>query len=169
MRVDDNAIVIYNLKTMIIIKYLVYSITIAISSWIVGMMLNSVLRKKEYYNKLSNLNLIKNGSINKRMGLGVFKWVVKNTFFKYFNQNLTLKNKIDIAQLNQLRTEMTFSEISHLIGFGFMAIVAFTQFIYDNHAFGLIIMIVNICMNLYPSLLQQENKKRIDRLIKNYS
>ena len=155
MRVDDNAIVIYNLKTMIIIKYLVYSITIAISSWIVGMMLNGVLRKKEYYNKLSNLNLIKNGAINKRMGLGVFKWVVKNTFFKYFNQNLTLKNKIDIAQLNQLQTEMTFSEISHLIGFGFMAIVAFTQFIYDNHAFGLIIMIVNICMNLYPSLLQQ--------------
>ena len=151
---------------MILIKYLVYSITLAIFSWIVGMMLNGVLRKKEYYNKLSNLNLIKNGSINKKIGLGIFKWVVKNTFFKYFNQNLTLKNKIDIASLNQLRTEMTFSEISHLIGFGFMAIVAFTQFIYGNYSFGLMIMIVNICMNLYPSLLQQENKKRIDRLMK---
>jgi hypothetical protein len=67
---------------MIIIKYLVYSITIAISSWIVGMMLNGVLRKKEYYNKLSNLNLIKNGSINKKIGIGIFKWVVKNTFFR---------------------------------------------------------------------------------------
>jgi len=27
-------------------------------------------------------------------------------------------------------------------------------------------MIPNILMNLYPSLLQQENKRRIDRLIK---
>jgi len=102
------------------------------------------------------------------MGLGIFKWVVKNTFFKYFNQNLTLKNKIDIARLNQLRTEMTSSEISHLIGFGFMAMVAFAPFIYGNSSFGLIIIAVNIFMNLYPSLLRQE-KKRIDRLIKNYS
>jgi hypothetical protein len=27
-------------------------------------------------------------------------------------------------------------------------------------------MIVNVFMNLYPSLLQQENKRRIDKLIK---
>jgi len=30
----------------------------------------------------------------------------------------------------------------------------------------LTIMVVNILMNLYPSLLQQENKRRIDKLIK---
>ncbi len=154
---------------MIIIKYLVYSFTIAIFSWIVGMMLNGVLRKKAYYNKLSNLNLIKDEALNKKIGLGFFKWMVKNTFFKYFNQNLQLKNKIDAATLKQLRTEMTFSEISHLIGFGFMVLVALIAFIYGNYSFGLIILMVNIWMNLYPSLLQQENKKRIDRLIISYN
>ncbi|MGZ5221269.1 MAG: glycosyl-4,4'-diaponeurosporenoate acyltransferase CrtO family protein [Chitinophagaceae bacterium] len=35
-----------------------------------------------------------------------------------------------------------------------------------NYLFGLIIMIINIFMNLYPALLQQENKRRIDKLIK---
>lgn len=152
---------------MIVIKYLIYSITIAIFSWIFGMILNGVLRKKEYYNKLSNLSLIKNEYINKKIGLGIFKWIVKNTFFKYFNQNLRLKNKIETAMLNQLREEMTFSEISHFIGFAFVTVVALVQFIYGRYSFGLILTIVNIFMNLYPSLLQQENKKRIDKLIKN--
>lgn len=154
---------------MIVIKYFIYSITIAIFSWIVGMTLNGVLKKREYYNKLSNLNLIKNEYINNRIGLGVFKWIVKNTFFKHFNQNLKLKSKIEIARLSQLREEMTFSEISHLIAFGFMAVFTLVQFIDGQYTFGWIIMIVNIIMNLYPSLLQQENKKRIDRLIKKYS
>jgi hypothetical protein len=35
--------------------------------------------------------------------------------------------------------------------------------------FGLTILIVNKLMNLSPSLLQQQNKRRIDKLIKNFS
>jgi len=69
-------------------------------------------------------------------------------------------------QLTELRKEMTFSEISHLIGFGFVTIFALAKFINGTYLFGLIIMIVNVLLNLYPSLLQQENKRRIDRLIK---
>jgi len=44
--------------------------------------------------------------------------------------------------------------------------VAIYKSISNNYLFGLTIMIVNILMNLYPSLLQQENKRRIDKLIK---
>jgi len=88
---------------------------------------------------------------------------VKNTFFKFFNQKLKVKNKI--SELSELRKEMTLSEISHLIGFAFMTVIALDQSISDNYLFGLAIMIVNILMNLYPSLLQQENKRRIDKLI----
>lgn len=133
------------------------------------MIFSSVLRKKEVYNDLSNLNLIKNETLNKRIGLGIFKWIVKNTFFKYFNPKLKLKNKIVVTELNELRKEMTFSEISHLIGFGFVAIFALAKFMYGNYLFGLTIMVVNIVLNLYPSLLQQENKRRIDKLIKSWS
>ena len=64
---------------------------------------------------------------------------------------------------------MTYSEISHLIGFGVVAIYSLVIFISGECLFELIMMIVNVFMNLYPSLLQQENKKRIDRLIEKYN
>ena len=148
-------------------KYLSFSISIAFISWIVGMIINAILRKTEFYNKkLSNLNFIKSQNLNRIIGIGIFKWIVKNTFFKYFNQKLKLKRKIEKTDLNKLRNEMTKSEIEHLIGFVFVTIFAFVKFFSANFLFGFIIMIVNILMNLYPSLLQQENKRRIDKLIK---
>jgi len=81
--------------------------------------------------------------VNKRIGLGVFKWIVKNTFFKYFNQKLKLKNKIEMTYLNGLRKEMTFTEISHLIGFGLMTIFAFVKKINGNYLFALVFMILS--------------------------
>lgn len=151
---------------MMIYKYLTFGIAITFISWIVGMAVNAVLRKTEYYNKsLSNLNFIENEKWNKFIGLGIFKWIVKNTFFKFFNQKLKLKKKIEKTELNNLRNEMTISEIDHLIGFGFVAVFALVKVWNSYYLFGLVIMIVNISMNLYPSLLQQENKRRIDKLM----
>jgi len=107
--------------------------------------------------------LIKNENLNKIIGLGYFKWIVKNTFFKFFNQKIKLKNKK--TELSEIRKEMTIAEISHLIGFIFVTVIALYKSVSINYLFGLTIMIVNILMNLYPSLLQQENKRRIDKLI----
>lgn len=148
-------------------KYLLLSISITFISWIIGMSINAVLRKTEFYNKnLSSLNFIKSENLNKIIGIGIFKWIVKNTFFKYLNQKLKLKKKIEKTDLNKLRNEMAITEIDHLIGFFFVTIFVFVKFFNFNYLFGLIMMTVNILMNLYPSLLQQENKRRIDKLIK---
>jgi hypothetical protein len=147
-----------------LVKYITFSISIAFISWIVGMVLNELIKKKPFYSHLSTLNFIKNEKFNQYIGLEFFKSIVKNTFFKYFNQKLKLKNKV--SSLSKLRNEMTFSEISHLIGFGFVTIFALIEFTNGNYLFGLIIMIVNLFMNLYPSLLQQKNKRRIDKLIR---
>ena len=148
------------------IKYLTFSISISFISWVVGMIFNSILMKTEYYKNLSNLNIISSKTLNKKIGLNFFKWIVKNTPFKYFNQKFKLNAKIGITELNILLKEMTFSEISHLIGFGFVTIFTVIKLAHAEYLFALIIMIVNILMNLYPSLLQQENKRRINRLIK---
>jgi len=145
-------------------KYLVFSISIAFISWMVGMILNAVIKNKSFYINLSNLNFIKNENLNKIIGLGYFKWIVKNTFFKFFNQKIKLKNKI--SELSEIRKEMTIAEISHLIGFIFVTVIALYKSISNNYLYGLTIMIVNVLMNLYPSLLQQENKRRLDKLIK---
>ncbi len=98
--------------------------------------------------------------------MNAFKWVVKNTFFRFFNQKLTLKKKIERADLITLRNEMTVSEIDHLIGFGFVCFFAVQKTLTVDLLFGITIMIVNILMNLYPSLLQQQNKRRIDKALK---
>jgi len=146
------------------IKYLTFGVSILFISWIVGMILNSILMKTEYYKNLSNLNFIASKTLNKKIGIEHFKWIVKNTFFKFFNQKIKLKNKK--TELSEIRKEMTIAEISHLIGFIFVTVIALYKSISHNYLFGLTIMIVNILMNLYPSLLQQENKRRIDKLIK---
>lgn len=149
------------------ITYVTFSISIAFISWIVGIMINALLQNTRFYRKqLSNLNFIKSDALNKIIGLGVFKWIVKNTFFKFFNQKLQLKGKINMTDLDYLRKQMTISEIGHLMAFIFASLFAFDKFLKFNFLFGFTIMLVNVLMNLYPSLLQQVNKRRIDKLIK---
>lgn len=138
--------------------------SLSVISWIVGMILNSILTKTKYYEKLSSLNFIENKALNKKIGIDYFKWIVKNSFFKFFNQKIKLENKN--TDLTIIRYEMTLAEISHLIGFAFVVFFAIFFCFRVSLAYGLTIMIPNIILNLYPSLLQQENKRRIDKLIK---
>ncbi len=146
------------------IKYLIFGVSISFVSWIIGMIFNSILMKTEYYQKLSNLNFIKSRNLNKIIGIEYFKWIVKNSFFKFFNQKIKVNNK-KTTDLTEIRKEMTMAEISHLIGFLFVTVIALYKSISQNYLFGLTLMVINILMNLYPALLQQENKRRIDRLI----
>lgn len=151
-------------------KYLSYSIALTFFSFIVGMMTNSVIKKTKFYNnELTNINLIKSETLNKLLGVDLVKWIVKNTPFKYFNQKLKLKNKTEKTDLYTLRKEMTNSEIEHLIGFVFVLIFVCIKFYKTEWQFGLTMIIINLLMNLNPSLLQQQNKRRIDKLIKNSS
>ena len=140
-----------------ITKQLILGFTFGISmsfiSWIVGMVFNGILMKTKYYEKV----------LNKRIGIKYFKLIVKNTFFKFFNQKIKLE--IKNADLTEIRREMTLSEISHLIGFVFVVIVAIHKSITTGIIFGLTMKVPNILMNLYPSLLQQENKRRIDKIL----
>ena len=148
--------------------YLSISGTIIFLSFIVGMIINGILKKTEFYNhNLSNLNFVENEKLNKYIGVGIVKWIVKNTPFKYFNQFIKIKGRIEKAGLIKLREDMTNSEIGHLTGFAFVLIVALIIFLKTKFILGtIIIMTVNIIMNLYPSLLQQQNKRRIDNLLK---
>jgi uncharacterized protein YacL len=149
----------------IILAYLMFSISITFISWIVGMIINALLKKTVSYNQeLVNFNFIKSEKLNKAIGIGVIKWIVKNTFFKFFNPKLKFDRSVNLTELKTIRNEMTKSEIEHLIAFVFASFFAIIKFYNHNYLFCLIIMIVNILMNLYPSLLQQQNKRRIDKL-----
>ena len=62
--------------------------------------------------------------------------------------------------------EMTKAEVNHLIGFALVTLAAIVMGITEGPVFGMAMMVGNVLLNLYPSLLQQENKRRIDRVIR---
>jgi hypothetical protein len=142
---------------------LTFGTSLSVISRMIGIISNGIFGKTEFYKKLSNLNFIERTSLNKNIGMEYFKWFVKNTFFKFLNQKIKLENKS--SDFNTIRNEMTLAEISHLVGFVFVALFAIYFSFRVSLTYGLSIMIPNAFLNLYPSLLQQENKRRIDKLI----
>lgn len=151
------------LKIMII-KYLTFSLSIAFISWIVGMIITALIpRTKFSIARISHLNFIKNERINDILGLNQFKWIILHTFFKFFNPKLSMKKKIMAGQLDEYRAEMTIAELNHLFAFAFMMIFVLINVFKGLYLLALVILVVNILMNLYPSLLQQQNKRRIDK------
>ena len=98
------------------------------------------------------------------MGIGVIKWIVRNTFLKFFNPKLKMKSKTEPNEIDVLRSEMTLAEINHLIAFCAVVVFAIVMVFKEKYLSALVMMIVNMLMNLYPSLLQQENKRRLSKL-----
>jgi len=148
------------------IKYFTFSFSIAFISWIVGMIITAILSGTSFYkNRLPYLNFIKNEKVNGLIGLTPFKWIIMHSFFKYFNPMLSVTKKILANELGEYRLEMTKAELNHLFAFLFMMIFIVIKLSQGLYLFATVMLLVNILMNLYPSLLQQQNKRRIDRYL----
>lgn len=149
-----------------LIQYLKFGISIVFISFIVGMIMTSLIRSTNFFRqRLSNLNFIKSDFANQIIGVGIVKWIVKNTLFKYLNPNLKIHKKMSISEIKNIRNNMTKSEVDHLFGFLFVLIFVFIAIYNQKYLSALIILLINIFMNLHPSLLQQQNKRRIDKLL----
>jgi hypothetical protein len=147
----------------IMIKYFTFSLSIVFISWIVGMVINALLSKTDFYQRLSNLNFIKDEKLNAMIGLEPFKWIIMHSFFKYFNPKLSIKKRIVISELGAYRSEMTKAELGHLFAFLFTGIFIVIKIANGLYLFAAVMLLLNVIMNLYPGLLQQQNKRRIDR------
>jgi hypothetical protein len=148
------------------IKYFSFSLSIAFISWIIGMIVTVLLSKTYCYrHTLSNLNFIKDETLNAMIGLELFKWIIMHSFFKYFNPKLSMKKRIKATELGEYRSEMTTAEINHHFAFLFMGIFVLIMIFRGLYLSATVMLLVNILMNLYPSLLQQQNKRRIDRYL----
>jgi len=131
----------------------------------IGMGINELLKKKSYYGKISHFEFVRNKLIYKIIGINRVKWLFYKTYWKNFNPKLRLKSK-KLNHLVFLKQEMIYAEISHLIGFILVLFTVIIILIYKLNEFAIILFTCNIFFNLYPLLLQQKNKKRIDLLIK---
>jgi ABC-type protease/lipase transport system fused ATPase/permease subunit len=130
------------------------------------MILTTLIRNsKLYQGKLSNLNFVKSETVNRLLGVGVIKWIVKNTFFKFLNPTLKVERKMNLSDLKEIRNAMTKAEIDHLFAFAFVMLFVIYALLTQKYLFALTLMVINTLMNLCPSLLQQQNKRRLDLLM----
>ncbi|MEH1007279.1 hypothetical protein VDP25_05995 [Winogradskyella sp. ECml5-4] len=151
---------------MTLTLYFLKAITFTFVSWTIGLIVNNAIKNTTFYSKLSDFQFIRSATIYNSLGLSVFAWIIKNSFFKIFNQNIKLKKRASREDLKQIRNEMVYAEIGHIIGFIFILIIIGLQIGYKAYTFALILFVFNVIFNLYPSLLQQKNKKRIDNILK---
>lgn len=135
-------------------------------SWTIGLIINNLIKNTSFYSKLSSFNFIKHEQTHKLIGLNTVNWIIKNSFFKHFNTKIKFSTRPSISQLKTIRKEMTYAEIGHFIAFIFILVIIILKILNGQLTYAVILFGFNIIFNLYPSLLQQQNKKRIDRILK---
>lgn len=140
-----------------------FGLSLSVVSWMVGIIGTALVQRTSCYEKLSHLNFIPSKTLNKVLCIKQFKWIVKNSFFRHLNQSIKVQGKQ--TDLLAIRHQMTIAEIGHLIGFLFVTTFAVYQSYNISLIFGFTMMIPNVILNAYPSLLQQENKRRLDKII----
>lgn len=149
-----------------IIVYYTFSISLAFTFAIFGLLINNAIKHRPFYRNLSAFNFIANHSVNKYLGIIYFKKILATTFWKKFNPTLNIGKTSNRAALIALRNEMTYAEISHIIAF--LLILIFIPVIYAFQFYkGIItpLFIANIIFHLYPAMVQQYNKRRLDKII----
>jgi len=94
-------------------------------------------------------------------------WLIKHSFMGNFNKKLTYKGKINKEKLLLLKQEMMYAEVGHLVAFFFLLFIN-GLIIYFKLTLWYIILFffLNVVFNFYLILLQQYNKRRIDKLLK---
>lgn len=143
-----------------------FSIAITFATMVVGAFIVEALKKSAYYQRLSNLRFIRNDRVNQWIGVGLIKWAVTKTFWRHFNPKLQVVPATDIAGIKALRQEMTNAEIAHLIALVIQTVIILVLGVLGWGMAQLVLLTaMNIFLNLYPSLLQQSNKARLDRVI----
>jgi H+/Cl- antiporter ClcA len=149
--------------------YISASVAVVFSFAIVGMIVNKAIINKPFYASLTHLNFIKDEKSNKLLGVTVLRYIILHSFWKFLNPGLKLDKAKGREKLLWLRAEMTNAEISHLIGFVLGLLVILASFV-TGYKTGIILplFIANVLFHLYPALLQQYNKRRVDLLLARY-
>lgn len=135
-------------------------------SYALGALINVLIVKKTWYKKLSNFNFVGDRT-SRLIGILICRKIITNTPLGKFNTKLHFKGKATLEKMQELRKEMTSAEIGHLIAFIFLMILCLIYIIIQKDWIIIIsLFVANIFLNFYLVLLQQFNKRRIDRFIK---
>ena len=135
-------------------------------SYTIGASFTQIVLQSKLRNQLINNHFLSN-KWTKHIGVLHLGWLIRHSFMRIFNQKLVYKGKLNQEKLSKLHQEMTFAEVGHLLAFFFLLLIN-GLFIYLKLEFWYIILFffLNIIFNFYLVLLQQYNKRRIEKLLK---
>ena len=134
-------------------------------SFIVGMLVNALLRPLNIYERLSNRYLFSDSQSYESFGILWYRKILLATPFRSFNTNIRFSTNRSIETLDSIRIHMANAEVSHWAGFAAMLALMVAAWWYRGLTIALTYLILNILGNLYPCLLQQYNKRRLTRVI----
>lgn len=148
-----------------IILYIFKSISITFGFSVIGLLINNMIKHKQFYSVFANFNFVTSEKINRLLGIHTLKYIIIHSFWGKLNPLLKVKEK-NITTMIQLRNEMTYAEISHLICFILILLLLPVCYIIDFQKQLIVPLIIcNIIFHLYPALLQQYNKRRLDKVL----
>lgn len=141
-------------------------LSIIMASWFLGLLTTEYLKKQHYYSALSHLYLFNSQKTYALIGIQVFKWMVTKTIYRYLNKNIKFSKRPVLRELTTVRSAMTDSEVLHGIAFILVALVGVPALIIqEGYELVFHLITLNIVLNLYPTLLQQYNKIKLDKVI----
>lgn len=141
-------------------------LSIVMISWLLGLLVVEKIKKIAFYRNFENLNFLGKESNYERIGIELFKWIVSKTLYNYLNKNIKFSKWPAQNELIGVREAMTGSEVGHLTAFIIVLILGVPITLYQGYSNLIVpLILMNIVLNLYPTLLQQYNKIKLDRII----
>jgi hypothetical protein len=140
-------------------------IVILFLSFFVGIIADPMLRRLTTYDWLSTRYLFASSKTYEKLGVLLYRKLLLANPFRMLNAKIFLTKNRDLASLKSVREAMATSEVSHWVGFVAMLGLTIFAWWHRGSLVGLAYLFCNIIGNLYPCLLQQYNKRRLDQLI----
>ncbi len=134
-------------------------------SFIAGLIGDALLRRFAFYQSLSRLYLFSDSKIYERLGVLWFRKFLLATPLRLFNNKIFVAQKRDLNKLKEVRAHIATAEGSHWVAFFLMLIAMLPAWWYFGWRIGASYLALNIAGNLYPCLLQQVNKRRLNAVI----
>jgi len=152
-------------------EHLTYRLTMSFLlvfySGLPGLWIAHMIRRKNtpLFHAIRNYQLTRHATFYNFLGIGLFVYCIKNTFFKRFNTKISITKRPRVDEISKLLDELTISELCHILGFLFVLIFQIvTTVVYRWYDVFLYLTIFNTILNLYPVLLQERNKLRLKAL-----
>ena len=134
-------------------------------SFVIGLAGDAALQRTSVYNVLSHWFLFEHPQTYESVGVLWYRWFLAVTPFGSFNRDLYFTKRRDVHTLSAVRQKMCSAEISHWVGFLCLLALTFVAWWYRGIFIAFCYVFFNLIGNLYPCLLQQYNKRRLDRVI----